>query len=82
MLYGEKFQIIYKKGDWLKIKTSYDNYIGYIQNKSYLKKFKPSFKISSLKSNIFIKKNKKLEKTNKFLFFASRIAKKMKIKIF
>ncbi len=82
MLYGEKFKIIYKKGNWLKIKTSYDNYIGYIQNKRYLKKFKPSFKISSLKSNIFIKKNKKLKKTNKFLYFASRVSKKSENKNF
>ena len=28
MLYGEKFKIIHKKGNWLKIKTDYDNYIG------------------------------------------------------
>jgi len=43
MLYGEKFKIIYKKGNWLKIKTDYDNYIGYIQNKKYSKKFKYRF---------------------------------------
>ena len=82
MLYGEKFKIIYKKGNWLKIKTDYDNYIGYIQNKKYSKKFIPSFKISSLKSNIFIKKNKKFKKTNKFLYFASRISKKKENKNF
>ncbi len=82
MLYGEKFKIIYKKGNWLKIKTDYDNYIGYIKNKKYSKKFNPSFKISSLKSNIFIKKNKKFKKTNKFLYFASRVSKKNENKNF
>ena len=82
MLYGEKFKIIYKKGDWLKIKTSYDNYIGYIQNRKYLKEFNPTFKISSLKSNIYIKRNERLKKTNKFLYFASRVSKKNENKNF
>ena len=39
MLYGEKFKIINKKGNWLKIKTDYDKYTGYIQNKKFLVKF-------------------------------------------
>ena len=82
MLYGEKFKIIYKKGDWLKIKTSYDNYIGYIQNRRYSKEFNPTFKISSLKSNIYIKRNKRLKKTNKFLYFASRVSMKNENKNF
>ena len=36
-LYGEKFKILSKKKNWLKIKTSFDNYIGYIKNKNYSK---------------------------------------------
>jgi len=76
MLYGEKFKIIQKKGNWLKIKTDYDNYVGYVKNKKYSKEFNPSFKISSLKANIFTKKNHKLIKTNKFLYFASKVSKK------
>ena len=75
MLYGEKFSIIYKKGNWLKIQTNYDNYTGYIQNKKFLISFSAKFKISKIKSKIFISKNKKLKKTNKFLYFGSRIAK-------
>ena len=75
MLYGEKFEIIYKKGNWLKIKTNYDNYTGYIQNKNFLTNFDPKFKISKIKSKIFISKNRKLKKTNKFLYFASKIRK-------
>ena len=35
ILYGEKFKIIYKKKNWLKIKTSYDNYVGYIKKKNF-----------------------------------------------
>ena len=82
MLYGEKFKIINKKGAWLKIKTNYDNYIGYIKNKKYSKEFNPTFKVSSLKANIFIKKNNKFIKMNKFLYFASNISKKNENKNF
>ena len=76
MLYGEKFKILENKGHWLKIKTNYDNYTGYIRKKKFLiKEFVPRFKVSSKKTEIFTKRNKKLIKTNRFLFFASRIKK-------
>ena len=76
MLYGEKFKILENKGHWLKIKTNYDNYAGYIRKKKFLtKEFVPTFKVSSKKTEIFTKRNKKLIKTNRFLFFASRIKK-------
>ena len=75
MLYGEKFKIINKKGNWLKIKTDYDKYTGYIQNKKFLIKFDPQFKISTVKSKIFINEKKKFRKTNRFLYFGSRITK-------
>ena len=76
MLYGEKFKILENKGHWLKIKTNYDNYAGYIRKKKFLtKEFVPTFKVSSKKTEIFTKRDKKLIKTNRFLFFASRIKK-------
>ena len=76
MLYGEKFKILENKGHWLKIKTNYDNYTGYIQKKNFLiKEFVPIFKVSSKKTEIFVKRNKKLIKTKRFMFFASRIKK-------
>ena len=75
MIYGEKFKIIKKRNNWLKIKTSYDNYTGYIKNKKFLIKSNPTFKIYSLKSKIFEEINGKFRKTNKFLYFASRISK-------
>ena len=31
ILYGEKFKILSKKKNWVKIQTSYDNYVGYIK---------------------------------------------------
>ena len=75
ILYGEKFKIINKKNNWLKIKTNYDNYIGYIKNKKFLIKSNPTLKVNSLKSVIFKKINDKYRKTNQFLYFASRVSK-------
>ena len=75
ILYGEKFKIIYKKNNWLKIKTSYDNYIGYIKNRKFSIKSNPTLKVNSLKSEIFKNINGKLRKTNQFLYFASRVSK-------
>ena len=39
IFYGEKFKILSKNKEWIKIKTSFDNYIGYIKNKNYIKTF-------------------------------------------
>ena len=33
ILYGEKFKILSKTKNWIKIKSNFDNYTGYIQNK-------------------------------------------------
>jgi len=70
IIYGEKFKILSKNKEWIKIKSSFDNYIGYIQNKNYIDKHFPKFKVCSLKANIFSKPNKK---TKKFLPFGSKI---------
>ena len=35
ILYGEKFKILSEKKGWLKIKTYFDNYIGYIKKQKY-----------------------------------------------
>jgi len=75
MLYGERFKIIHTKNNWLKIKTSYDNYIGYIKKKKFSIKANPVLKVNSLKSKIFKKVNGKFKKTNEFLYFASRVSK-------
>ena len=53
MIYGEKFKIIHKKNNWLKIKTSFDNYTGYIKNKNFIIKLNPKYKIYSLKIKYF-----------------------------
>ena len=45
ILYGEKFKILLKNKYWLKIKTSFDSYIGYVKKINYVNKFKPTHKI-------------------------------------
>ena len=74
ILYGEKFRILLKKKKFIKVKTSYDNYIGYIKSSNYINKFKPTHKISVLKSRIFkYPKSPTKYKSKKFLSFSSKI---------
>ena len=70
ILYGEKFEILFKKKHWLKIKTKFDNYIGYIKNKNYIRNHKPTHKVFSLKATII----NKLDNTKMYLPFASKIS--------
>ena len=79
ILYGEKFKVLSKNKNWLKIKTSFDNYIGYIKNENYTSDHKSTHKVFSLKANIF---NKKKNKTKFFLPFASKILIIQKNKMF
>ena len=71
ILYGEKFKILSKTKNWIKIKSSFDNYTGYIQNKNYSKEFKANYKVSSLKANIYKKPNLK---TNIYLSLGSKLS--------
>ena len=71
ILYGEKFKILSKNKNWIKIKLSFDNYIGYIKNKDYVDAYKATHKVFILKSSIF---NRPDNKTKYFLPFASRIS--------
>ncbi|MBD1135578.1 C40 family peptidase [Pelagibacterales bacterium SAG-MED47] len=73
ILYGEKFKVLSKKRNWVKIKTSFDNYKGFIKKDKFYKNFKPSFKIYKLKSKIFKKKKNNFIPINKFLFFGTGI---------
>ena len=74
ILYGEKFKILSKSKGWVKIKTKYDNYTGFIKSQKFLKKFKPTNKICKLKSRIFKKKDNKFFQTKNFLYFGSGIS--------
>ena len=71
IIYGEKFKILSKNKRWLRIKTLFDNYTGYIRDKNYTSDHKSTHKVFSLKANIF---NKKKNSTKYFLPFASKIS--------
>ena len=70
ILYGEKFKILSKNKGWIKIKTIFDNYVGFIKNNSYTSNFKPTHKVFVLKAAIINKSNNK--KT--YLPFGSKIS--------
>ena len=74
IIYGEKFRVIYSKKNWLKVKTIFDNYIGFIKKRNFPIKFNPKLKISVLKARIFNHpKNQEKYKTNHLLTFGSKI---------
>ena len=71
LLYGEKFKILKKKKKFLKIKTNYDKYVGYIKLSKFIDKFRETHKVSVLKSRIFKNPNNLgKSKTKKFLPFS------------
>ena len=49
ILYGEKFKILNNGKNWVKIKTNYDNYIGYIKKGNFNRNFNPTLKIKKIK---------------------------------
>ena len=55
IIYGEKFKILEKNKSWIKIKTLFDNYKGFIKNSNYIDKFNSNYKVCSLKARIFKK---------------------------
>ena len=71
ILYGEKFKILSKRKGWIKIKSLYDRYSGFIKNKNYVNKLKISHKVSNIQANIFKKPNVKTKKT---LYFGSKLS--------
>ena len=71
IIYGEKFKILSKNKNWIKIKISFDNYKGFIRNSKYIEKFSPNYKISSLKAKIFKKPG---VGTNSWLPLASKLS--------
>ena len=72
ILFGEKFQIIQKKKNFLKVRTIYDKYVGFIKVGKFNKKMKRTHKISVLKSKIYSKPLSSFG-TKKFLPFSSKI---------
>ena len=74
LIYGEKFSIIGKKKDFFKIKTDFDNYLGFIKVKKFNKVLNKTHKINILKSKIYYqpRDNSKFF-TKKYLPFSSEI---------
>ena len=71
IIYGEKFKIFSKNKNWIKIKSTYDNYVGYIKNKQYIKNFNPKYKVNTLKAKIYIKPN---SVSNSYLPLGSKLS--------
>ena len=65
IIYGEKFKILKKAKNFIKIRTFYDRYYGYIKKKNFIKTFKPTHKVKVLRTRIY--------KSNKFLPFSSEV---------
>ena len=78
IIYGEKFKILSKNRNWIKIKTLFDNYKGFIKNSNYIEKFRPNYKVSTIKSRIFKKPG---IRTNKWLPLGSKLSILKKIRI-
>jgi len=72
LLYGEKFKVIKKNKNFLKIKTDFDNYIGFIKIGKFNKRLNKTHKVSVLKSKIYSKPKSKFG-TKKYLPFSSEI---------
>ena len=53
MIYGESFYISQKNKKWFKIRIKEDGYKGFIKIKSFPNYFKPTHKVSLLKSKIY-----------------------------
>ena len=58
IIYGEKFKVLRKIKNFLKIRTSYDKYQGFIKNKKFEKKINATHKVKVLKTKIFKSKAK------------------------
>ena len=73
IIYGEKFSILKKNKEWIKIKLNFDNYIGYIKNRKFENAFEAEYKIKNLRTRIFFLKKKKYKQSDKYLYFGSKI---------
>jgi gamma-D-glutamyl-L-lysine dipeptidyl-peptidase len=73
ILYGEKFTILSKSKNWVKIKTNFDKYTGFIKNDSFTKSIKATHKVYILRGKIFKNIKSRFVATKKYLYFSSTI---------
>ena len=81
LLYGESFTIQKNYTNCIKIKSKYDNYIGYIKKKKFKPKVINTHKVNKLSAEVYKKPNKNF-KIKKKLSFCSFISVKKKEKNF
>ena len=81
LLYGETFTVQKNYTNWIKIKSKYDNYVGYIKKKKFRPKVINTHKINKLFAEEYKKSNKNF-KIKKKLSFCSFISVKKKEKKF
>ena len=81
LLYGENFTIQKNYTNWIKIKSKYDNYVGYIKKKKFKPKVINTHKVNKLSAEVYKKPNKNF-KIKKKLSFCSFISVKKKEKNF
>jgi cell wall-associated NlpC family hydrolase len=81
LLYGENFTIQKNYTNWIKIKSKYDNYVGYIKKKKFKPKVINTHKVNKLSAEVYKKPNKN-SKIEKKLSFCSFINVKKKEKNF
>ena len=72
LLYGEKFKVIKRNKNFLKIKTDFDHYVGFIKVGKFKKRLDKTYKVIVLKSKIYSKPKSKFG-TKKYLPFSSEI---------
>ena len=72
LLYGEKFKVIKRNKNFLKIKTDFDHYVGFIKVGKFKKRLDKTYKVSVLKSKIYSKPKSKF-RTKNYLPFSSEI---------
>ena len=65
IIFGERFKVLRKVKNFLKIKTYYDKYHGYIKKRKFIANTKATHKVKVLKTKIY--------KSNSFLPFSSKI---------
>ena len=68
LLYGEIFKVQKKYKNWLKIKSSYDNYVGFIKKRNFKPNLVATHKINKLFANLYKKPNKNSKIKNKISF--------------
>ena len=67
LLYGETFTVQKNYTNWIKIKSKYDNYVGYIKKKKFKPKVINTHKINKLSAEIYKKPNKNFKIKKKII---------------